>query len=377
MKALVHIGMPKTGSTSIQAWLRLNRAALRGRGVVHDPLNMKGYPKYQTQPGLVICQQDSVGRLVRHRWIRMDFGLSSLAAQAEVAERFRGFFGARVAAAREAGAGVFVLSCEALGGSADAPAIAALDAWLTPQFERVEYLVYFRRQEDWLPSSYSQRIRRGDPVSLEQVIERHGRQNWHAAARAWSDTAGRGRVHVRLLESDALAEGDLIEDFARALGTTAEGLPRPPRLNEALSAPAARLLSEVNRALPLTDGSGRKRNPLHDTLRQAIAGASSEDQSKVRLSAGQIGRIRDMNAESNERLRRAFFPGRPVLFPERPAPAPSEPGAEAQEVAQFAAQLMVRMARRGRGRGRTPAAAAPRRLQDRILRRLKTWMKRR
>ena len=33
MKAIIHIGMWKTGSTSIQAWLSKNRAALEAKGV--------------------------------------------------------------------------------------------------------------------------------------------------------------------------------------------------------------------------------------------------------------------------------------------------------------------------------------------------------
>ena len=65
----------------------------------------------------------------------------------------------------------FIASSEFLGSyGRPVSFIDALDRWLRARFSEVEYLVYLRRQEDWLVSTYSQRVRAGEMASLGEFV---------------------------------------------------------------------------------------------------------------------------------------------------------------------------------------------------------------
>ncbi|MBU2980667.1 hypothetical protein KO498_02460 [Lentibacter algarum] len=339
MKAVVHFGMPKTGSTAIQSWLIANQEALAEKGVVYDRLHFGSHQRGIANEGLFITMKDMVGALVGNKWIKLNFGLYSLEEQHEVVTEFRSYFDTLM---KQVSGDVMVFSSEFLGGTMVASdQITALDSWLSEYFEEVTYLVYLRRQEDWLPSSYSQRVKRGVQSTLDEVIDAAGEQDWHAKVAVWAAVVGRERLSVRLLEREFLAQGDLLEDFAQQLGITAEGMEQPARNNEALSAPATLLLAEINKLESATDETNRKRNPLRQPLHKAILQDSGEGMPKIKLTAQQVQKIRDVNADSNEQLRQAFLPDIKELFPARKVPDPQMSTPE--DVATLAARLMVQL----------------------------------
>ena len=338
MKAIVHIGMPKCGTTSIQNWLNQNAGALAERGIAYDNASLPGYPTTLSHEGIKICQDDLLGTLVENPTIRRMHRIFSLEKQHKFAMRFSDHFGALV---RKRSEDTFVISSEYIGANTKTPkGVQALKTWLERYFDDIRYVVYFRRQEDWLASSYSERIKRGITQTLPEMIQRSTRQNWFRTAALWGNAVGDDRLDIRLMEPDFLIGGDLLEDFAHRIGTTTEGLATPPRQNESLSAAEAEFLRVVNTRIEHTVDDGREVNPQKIAIRGALLQQSLK-LPKIRLDAEQVAHVRKVNATSNEKLRTRFFPDREELFPARALSDAEGPSLHAEDVAAVGLNVIL------------------------------------
>lgn len=335
-RAVVHIGMPKTGSTSIQKWLEQNKAVLAQRGVGYDQINPDGFRKDGTHHGIALVQRQAHGELMPNKTFRLRYGVTDLEKQSAFAQAFEAELERAVLACT---GDTFVLSSEALAGLAHSPEqIKSLQSWLSRYFEEAHYVVYFRRQEDWLVSSYSQRLRRGSTKPFEDFLAEDGRQNWFAVARKWADHVGRDNLSVRLLDRDRLKDGDLIADFADILGISRDGTEMVPSTNESLSAAAAEYLRVTNLVVPATSKNGKKLNPLRQKVRAAL---DRQDLGlpKLALSPKDAKRLRKINAVSNEKLRAMFFPDLDEVFPAKPDNTAAR--ATPEDVARVGLDLMA------------------------------------
>ncbi len=313
MKAVFHLGLPKTGTTSIQHFLLANANALSARGVAYEQVPNATVEPQDSQLEFGICQFARAGEIVPFEPTVRGYGLTSLEAQEKFAKQFEATLLKHVSRRTE---DVYVISSEHVGAWTRTPKhVAALDTWLSSIFDEVRYVQYIRRQEDWLMSRYSQDLRTGHPVHLFKYLERHGKHDFATKADLWSDVVGRDRFDLRLMERDAMVDGDLIADFASAVGFDASGLPMPPRENESLTPQAAFFLRKLN---------GRLRNREagfdHDLQFKVERRLSSwsEGKTKLRMRPQQIDWIRKRNAEVNEAVRAKYFPDREELFPARP-----------------------------------------------------------
>lgn len=334
MRAIVHVGLPKTGTTSIQSWLQQNAPALLERGVAYDRIHYPGLKRRRAHVELGICQAAEANVEMPHTVTRRVYGLSNLAAQKEVADTYAKTFAKAVK--KHPGA-TWVFSSEDLGSLTRTPELArALDTWLRRFFDDVHYVCYIRRQEDWLLSRYSQTLRQGMAHTLDEFLEKRARHDFHAMASAWRDGIGADHFDLRLLEPDAMKDGDLIADFCDAIGVDPAGLPAPERKNEALSVPAAEFLRQANQRWP----SGKKRfqrpRKLIEDLEPFLMGKAGQGR-KLTLTADNIAMIRAANADSNERLRRDFFPDRREMFAPKSKPAPTDPATNQATVDEIAA----------------------------------------
>ena len=340
MKAIVHIGMPKTGTTAIQNWLNLNAKDLLRQGVLYDRIYMPNVNQYISHVELHLAQMSQARRLVRNKQTRGNYNIETREDQKRVVEEFEERL--QIVLEQNKTADRFVFSSEQVGiGTRKQTEARAMNRWIRKFFDDAHYVVYFRRQEDLIASNYVQALRRGQSKTFLEYCREKKQVDHGEVARHFMFAAGVRNVTVRLTEPDVLANGDVISDFADICGISMDGLQTPPKSNESLSAAAAEVLRHINERIPTFDGPTR--NPL--ALRAArVLGELSDGGAKLVPPDSVQAEIRAQNEAANRRIRDLWFPERPELFPERPS-KPALTTADPDEVAEVARKLRNRIGR--------------------------------
>ncbi|WP_068108289.1 hypothetical protein [Tropicimonas marinistellae] len=342
MRVVIHLGLPKTGTTSIQRFLRQNASALSERGVAYERIPNPVVEPQDSQLEFGICQFARVGKVVPYDLTARAYGLIDVAAQADFARQYEEDFLRALEARTE---DTYVISSEHIGAWTHKPEhVAALDDWMREIFDDVRYVQYIRRQEDWLLSRYSQELRSGSEAHLEKFIKKNGKHNFGVKADLWTGIVGHDRFSLRLMERDAMVNGDLIDDFASAVGFDPDGLSRPERENESLSPQAAFFLRRFNQRARVRDAGDD--NGLQYQVERTLS-EWSVGKPKLRLWPQQISWIRSANAEHNDLVRRKYFPNRAELFPAKPVESPDGAGfsdVDRDAIAAIGTDLLFRFA---------------------------------
>ena len=308
MKAVIHIGTPKSGTTTIQSFLAMNRAALTTQGIRYEPFD----PRNSAQLELALAGMIRSGGMAEAPNKRHALRAQTKAEQVAYVERFEAMLRDGIARWPEH---TYVGSSEQVHSwLSTRPRVEALHQILRRHFESVRYIVYYRPQEDFMLSTYSERIKRGERLRFdEHYRQRLENMDFHRRALMWADIAGRENLTVRLLDPTALLNGDLTDDFCAAAGIDRAPLQDPPRMNVSLSAEEMELYLKLGRIVPARFGSGAP-NPVFFGLLRLMRLRLPRPGTRIRLSETQKAEIRALNAVSNERLRAEFFPERATLF---------------------------------------------------------------
>lgn len=255
----LHIGCEKTGTTSIQRFLKANRELLGEAGVLYPRA-----PGEENQMGLAVAAQTEFGPL-REK-------IFHLRSWPEV-ETFRAKLKRELE--RELAAAPYRRAI--MSGEHCSSRLIALDEvqwlhnFLRPFFDDITVIVYIRRQDDFFLSTYSTDVKGGarHPLRLpkEDLIQRRY-DYWDLLSR-WAAVFGREKIVCRKYETGALRGGDIVQDFMGAVHLDMD-LPYrfPQRLNESLDANCLEFLRLMNRYIPrLTDeGLNKTRGNLVGTL---------------------------------------------------------------------------------------------------------------
>ena len=240
MKATVylHIGMHKTGTTSIQATLFKNRERLLAHDINYLSINQNHsesiYPLVCERPHLY-----HVNKLV------------GIDTEEKAAQRNASIDSALKSALESNTCSRFVISGEDLF-QLEPGGIERLKQKLEPYAAGYRVVVYVREPYGYITSAFQQRLRAG--ATYEELIERSPLPRYRRIQH-FIDAFGRDRVDIRVFEQPRFVAGDLIADFLAAIGSDpdiAKDLDIV-RANEALSYEAALILNEVNKRLPRTE----------------------------------------------------------------------------------------------------------------------------
>jgi hypothetical protein len=136
-RLLLHIGMHKTGSTSLQRFFARNRTVLGFMGI--------HYPKAYDAGGKLLPKHNDIFQAISHE---KDFGAShpDLGSSAARIERL-----ARQMESHR----ITILSAE--GFSGESPAFSEAFAPLRDRFD-IRVICFLRRQDDWVQSFYKQMV---------------------------------------------------------------------------------------------------------------------------------------------------------------------------------------------------------------------------
>ena len=328
MKAIIHIGMPKTGARSIWTWMYSNYVALEAEGVhslfaapvplllmasihvatVEDGLDEKtAWQGWEGKPGA-----RALGFEIDEKAIN-----ATVAQQKRVrAKKIEHYYQVLISELENLSgkSGTFIWLDERLYDKRNL--ISPLDKILGRFFDDITYVVYIRDTADFFVSKYSQDLRDCDEYFgtmrfsefLRNCADRTICQEQDRPLEylfAWRDVIGE-RLNVRLLESDWLVKGDLIEDFSSFIGVDA--FRKPGRKNESFASEYIEYVRFLNRKFGRSIPDDIRREVL------AILRGASFGKPKLAASDEQADSIRKAHGELEERVRECFFPDRRFLF---------------------------------------------------------------
>jgi hypothetical protein len=205
---ILHIGISKTGTSSIQRALAAVRPALLAAGV-HYP-SSPGHANH----GLLPMSLVPISALRGFNPLLWE----GLGPEARLA-RFREEFAAEMAAP-PASATRIVFSAEQCAGLMNSPErLAALRALLAPHAATFRVIVYLRRQDRHFASGYVQSMRVGQvaPPGFGPGGE-DGLYDYAALLERWAGVFGAEAVTPRIFEPESLVGGDAVDDFLDVLG---------------------------------------------------------------------------------------------------------------------------------------------------------------
>ncbi len=241
MKLYLHIGTEKTGTTSVQKFFRVNRDQLAEQAIL-----------YPVTPGNQKHQRLAVAALNLSKLgeMRKMFGIKTH----DEARKYRDDMVRNLAAEFSARPyKTVVISSEHLSSRVlDDDEVRWLKDFLSPFFEEITIILYIRRQDDFLLSTYSTSIKSGvtDMLGMptEQLIE--ARYNHWATLSRWAQVFGRDRIICRKFERSAMVGGDIVDDFLAIAGIDSSGFERPENVNESLDAESLEFLRLFNQHVP-------------------------------------------------------------------------------------------------------------------------------
>ncbi len=291
LKAIVHIGPMKTGSSSIQFWL----------GKAKGPLKEAGF-----------LVPTSFGALNMSRLSNIAQAIASGNEIAESdAKRLNGLRDEIANLPDSIDAVVF--SGEMIGQQLKSEAeLAAFKSLLGEFFDDYTIIVYLRRQDELSLSRYSTALRRGskrasplaEPLDYEKILE------------PWAKAFGRDALKPRIFDREVMPQGDVVRDFAQAAGLPLVATGDAPLDRNPSLLPEAQIF--------LADLAARVRDAgFTDSFMEAAGhgfiikrlGQEFRGKGLKPARADAIAFYETMR-ESNERIRAAWFPERTTLFSE-------------------------------------------------------------
>jgi hypothetical protein len=309
MTLFLHIGIGKTGTTSIQTFLEMNAPALANLGVVMPSSLGKRNHRRLAMYALndeVIDNSRRAKRLATPEAVRLfrEHALKDFRAES---------------AKLRAGHAV-VMSSEQMTRLRRPGEISRLKDFVSlAGHDEIRVIVYLRRQDLYYVSEYSQEIKGGKDIPFRpdgKVVNRDI-YFYDRLLGYWSEVFGRSAIVVRPFEQSALRNGDAINDFMSIIGIDDLcGFQRPPPRNPSLDAYAIEFLRRLNPSVPRWGDGGEDMSRLR--LVRAIEAIS--DGPKLRMSRDNAERFLSLFAESNALVARDYL-GRKELFEEEIAHA--------------------------------------------------------
>jgi hypothetical protein len=322
VRICLHIGVAKTGTTSIQAYCAHHARALRAHGTLYPAGSSR---RNHSDVAIAIASPADT---------------SDLRAHAGVGETGVPAFGAHVfetlkAQIRRVRPEVVLLSSEHLSSRLDDAGLERLRARLGDLSDDIRVLVYLRRQDDALLSLYSTFVKAGGVGDLASLADRVRWLDYAWLLDRWGAAFGQDRLTVRLFPPEG---GSLIDDFCAASALPRLPEPKHGRLNQALDRRSTELLLRLNTRLPaLRDG---KINPDRGEIVQFLERRPGGPQPV--MPAAERRRLLSRFEPGNESVRARYFPDRATLFADVPVDhAAPPPELTVEDALDLAADIWV------------------------------------
>ncbi len=331
MRAILHIGTHKTGSSTIQLFLTTNHDALIRQRIFVSKKASNRKVINQFRFCTAVCDQKEWENHHFYKYAgNMPYLGGGFREETYTKEIRKGILEEVAAEIREhekrQRCDTVIFTCEWLDVASEND-ISRLREFLAPLFEEVQVLVYLRRQPELLTSWYAQMMKNGQGSgSFDDLLlwpDEAAFWNFHRLLQRWKKVFGKRHIMPRIFDRKAFVNGDLLDDFAFATGVDMAGLIRPECQNESLSSDITEFLRLVNRYHPMP--SPWQRNALQRQIRSHIY-RTYEKTAKRKgylLSRARAELILKLFRDSNNRVAREYF-WRNELFDEDCSSYPEE-----------------------------------------------------
>lgn len=308
MKAIVHIGTEKTGTTTIQEFLFQNQKKLARKGFRF----LQSAGDRNNRAVVAYCMKDA-----KFDDFFKQKGISTQEQKTEFRQDYLRQFCEELETLPRKTHTVIISSEHFHSRIVSKEETDRVRDFLAPYFSDIEILCYVRNQIDTLGSFYSTAIKSGSSEAFDSFAARCAPGNIyynHAKMLSnWEASFGRSAMNVALFEREAFLKGDLLEDFISHVDPTLTGKldGNIQSQNESLNFTGQLLGKAVNKVLPVynEDGSVNELRPLcQEIIYEECRGKGQQPAPEMQQ------RIFEDFSESNEQVRQKYFPEREALF---------------------------------------------------------------
>ena len=297
----LHIGTPKTGTTSIQSYLAIHEEHLRQDGYL-VPKSSRYNRKNHTLLSNYCLKKNHITQMnIRN-------GIDSI----ERLERFRADFyhDFREEIRQFEGSGVILSSEQCYENFLSIDDVKELKHLFEDLYDEIKIIVYIREQAEMLCSIYSTRMKGGKTYTMlsPRQFSRLGTFDFNQRLMLWEEVFGIENIVLRIFDKEVLVENDVVSDFCKAIN-----IPRyafaPIRLNLSLNAKQCEFLRLINEHIPVI--TEKKVNPIRQNIRKMIAGTEIESPPVTALISKEYQAI--YNA-GNKEVKSRYFENQKELF---------------------------------------------------------------
>ena len=310
--AYIHIGLEKTGTTTLQEFFYLNRETLQ-----KDNIYYPSSPGARNHTDLAAYAFDkTLGDLIIQKNIQTD------ELKQAFRTAFKKSFDSEITALNKKQN--LLVSCEHLSSRVfSKDEIRKLLSLFTELGYLPKVIVYLRRQDQYLLSTYSTWLKCGATAELNKNAYKRKRYDYLTLLEMWGELLEVENLIVKIFEKNRMYKNDLIQDFLKILNVTnTEKYLSPPNdLNKSLDKTKLSFLKTMNGLVPEhLDGH---KNPLRGDLITALENIDNNE--KLRLPAELAKEILAYYKNDNLAIKAKYFPLlEDPLFAENIAPTDNQ-----------------------------------------------------
>ncbi|MCW5713960.1 MAG: hypothetical protein KIT43_05545 [Bauldia sp.] len=318
---IVHIGMEKTGTTTIQRFCAANRDILVGLGVAY-PVSV-GSDNHRLLATFAMTPP-------RTDESHVELGLIDPKTREAFNSKLEQDLAIEIAALPDSVHTIVFSNEHCHSRLLEIEDVVRLKKLIDSYGDNIKILVYLRRQDEVATSLYSTGLRAGltrypiFPTSQEEPNMFRHFFNYDTFVSLWEEVFGPDSVEVRIFDRDAFPGGSVLNDFLAVCSlpqSTDQGFRQVPNQNESIQPVAQEFLRRMNERIPwlLGDTVNSTRWKLPHLIADAFPGPG-------RLPLRGAARdFMDQFSSSNEALRARRFPERASLFHEGFERYPEQP----------------------------------------------------
>ena len=311
MKAIIHIGTPKTGTSAIQNFLAMNRENLKTNGIFIPTTDHLAGCHVELGQATFIPTLLGASAL----WINPFFKEGyTIADQNNIWKKYRDEIETNCNKDD-----LVIFSYEALTGFVEQE-IVRVNELMKTLFDDIIVVLYLRRQPECLISHYGSGIYNG-AVPQENFFDQLNQSSfficffvYHKIVERWS-IFGKDKLKIRIFDKREFHENDLLSDFAHTVGFDMTGLERGKNENVSLDSAETEYLRFLNTHIPAYLDSwtvNPDRRLINGFFWQTKEGRSKYEK-PYHLNRNEAQQILDQYREGNDWIAREYL-GREKLF---------------------------------------------------------------